>query len=292
VANKGLAPRFCIDCGIPLGKWAAKRGTRRCRKHAPATPQERARRADNMRRVAARPEIKARAREHARTVLHSAQVRERRAERQGQRSRNYRKAHLAWCPKEYWGAYYRLCRRQVYSREHPKCKRVGAALAREIIERHIGGPLRRVRMTAPQMLRDECTVGGELVRFAPSSFKVLLTLLVNRPNRYVTNAQLIERIWPNPDLEPSYARSVVRQYVLDLRRAGVRVVRWPGRGYRIPAEARGPASNRHIDRIIVGPAPAPRAAEQRKRDYLILNHVRYHFVMRPRGGYDLRSSRK
>lgn len=118
--------------------------------------------------------------------------------------------------------------------------KLGAAKAREMIERHLGGPLRPVSMTWPQYLRHECTRGGEVVRLAPAQAEFLSILLVNHPDRYLSNEELIERMWPDPDLEPDSSNRIVDQYIMRLRRKGIRVVRARGhsRGYRIPAEAR------------------------------------------------------
>jgi DNA-binding response OmpR family regulator len=104
-----------------------------------------------------------------------------------------------------------------------------------------------ISMTWPQSLRHEATIDGRRVHFPPGQCALLEVLLLNPPWRFVEGDEMIEAIWPDPDLQPLGARGVVSVYACHLRRAGVPIEdRNPfgcGRGrfaaYRVPASARG-----------------------------------------------------
>jgi hypothetical protein len=150
-------------------------------------------------------------------------------ERRQQTNYNIRKAHLPWCPSEYWD-YYRKLR-----------IKHGAVNARKRVERLIGGPLKPVSVTIPQMLRNECTVGSEVVRMRPAEMRLLSSLLVQAPNKWCSTAELLGMVYPNPDDEPDYGLTTVQVLIYRLRRMGIRVLKAPNHniGYRIPEDARG-----------------------------------------------------
>ena len=63
----------------------------------------------------------------------------------------------------------------------------------------------------------------------------LLFLLVVRAD-YVSREEIIEFVWPNPDMRPLFAKGLVRQYIHFLRILfGPDIIEASyGRGYRIP----------------------------------------------------------
>jgi hypothetical protein len=248
--RKRPAIKSCLGCGKQLSKWAHKAGSKRCRKCAPGTPEERARRSASSRQIYVdRPELREDRRRDAAALQSRPDLRANQDKARGRWRQGVRRSRLGWCPEEYWPTYERLRRRQMpdpatgrWSINGQKVHgpKLGAAKARAMIERHLGGPLRPVSMTWPQLLRAECKLGDDIVRLRPASATLLSILLVQNPEGYLTNEELIVRMWPDPDLEPDSASRIIDQYLMFLRQSGIRVVRahGKGRGYRIPAEAR------------------------------------------------------
>lgn len=196
-----------------------------------------------------RPELRAKAALRTEQLNALPDIRRRWAAAKAKRCAKLRRTRLGWCPEEYWPTYERMRKRQIpdpaigkwqIDGKRIKPKRVGAAKARAAIERHLGGPLRPVSMTYYQLLRRECTLGGEVIRLAGEQARLLAILLMQNPHRYFDFGELIERMWPNPDEEPQSALKVIDQYIYRLRRCGIRIVRSRNlkRGYRIPPEAR------------------------------------------------------
>jgi len=95
-----------------------------------------------------------------------------------------------------------------------------------------------IAMTAPQYRRHECTIDGRKEHFWPHCAEVLATLLVSNPDRFICANSLIESLWPNPDLEPDYAKSIIQRAICLLRRNGVPIESDGTFGYRIPRWAR------------------------------------------------------
>lgn len=90
-----------------------------------------------------------------------------------------------------------------------------------------------ISMTMPQYRRRECSINGTSVHLRPMYIEVLSTLLAAGP-RFVSRTELIEAIWPNPELEPDYAWTLVDHCILSLRRAGVSIETHWGIGWRVP----------------------------------------------------------
>ena len=95
-----------------------------------------------------------------------------------------------------------------------------------------------ISMTFPQYLRHECTVDGRIVRMRGLWAEALASLLVSHPARFVSRAEMIEAIWPNPDFEPDYASVMVDMCIHGLRRLGVAIEHDWGFGWRVPEHAR------------------------------------------------------
>lgn len=99
-----------------------------------------------------------------------------------------------------------------------------------------------VSMTLGQFRRCECIIGGERRRLRPMAANLLFLLLVRAPGGFVSHIDILEWLWPDPDLEPDYAESMISRYVYILRKAGVRLEHQQKSvargGYRIPASIR------------------------------------------------------
>lgn len=96
------------------------------------------------------------------------------------------------------------------------------------------GAHRRVSMTLPQLQQRKCTISLR----RPES-DLLALLLVSPPERFVPMELMIGALWPNPDDEPEYAEDNVGQHIYNLRKVGIVIENYWGRGWRIPASARG-----------------------------------------------------
>lgn len=70
-----------------------------------------------------------------------------------------------------------------------------------------------ISMTWPQYQRGECSVSA---RLSPQEAEILMVLLVRHPQA-VGTADLIEALWPDADIEPDYADSIVRRAIGRLR---------------------------------------------------------------------------
>lgn len=73
-----------------------------------------------------------------------------------------------------------------------------------------------IRMTWPEYRRSECLYYGRRVLLCPSLAELLAILLLNR-GRAVQSSDLIEALWPNPDLSPDWGQCSVRLRVKRLR---------------------------------------------------------------------------
>jgi hypothetical protein len=219
-------PNFCANCAKPL----SKPQYRLCKLCSCKSPERAGKVSEaHKRRIAERgPWGSAADPALAIERLRSPSAIAKRQKGKAARGRSRSRMALGWCPEEYWDSYRKLRKRR------------GAASARAIVERHLGGPLRSVSMTAPQMRRNECSIAGESTRLTPLATNLLSVLLLNHPDRYLGTNELIERVWPDPDFEPDSACDAIKQYVFRLRGSGIRIVRAKssGRGYRIPREAR------------------------------------------------------
>lgn len=78
-------------------------------------------------------------------------------------------------------------------------------------------------------LRREVDVGGLLIRLSPHEAELVSTLLMRRV--WVTRGEIIEAMWPDPDLEPENAYNSVSVYIRHLRDKGVPVINRIGFGY-------------------------------------------------------------
>jgi hypothetical protein len=243
--RKPRCVKFCADCGILLSKWAERAGTKRCRKCAPRTKERRARSSQVFSEVANRPERLERSRAMARAFNDSGMHKKPKTRAWGEKVRFSR---LDWLPPEYWPHYARLRRTtkktgRIY--QSGKCqgmavrRHLTAAECRAVIEGHLGGPLKKVRMVwFPSRNDHDCELDGQRLKLTPLEVRVLEALLVCDARTFTRDPQLVERIWPDPDLEPDAARNILKVYVLKLRRKGIRILTMRWKGYRIPVEAR------------------------------------------------------
>jgi DNA-binding winged helix-turn-helix (wHTH) protein len=95
-----------------------------------------------------------------------------------------------------------------------------------------------ISMTIPQFRCHECTINGRAVKLRPQAAEVLSILLVSDPDEFVTQPELIEAMWPNPDFQPDYADTLLGKMFTILRQSGVAIENDWGRGWRIPRWAR------------------------------------------------------
>lgn len=93
-------------------------------------------------------------------------------------------------------------------------------------------------MSWPQLARSRCWIGRREVRLPPRVTRVLAALLLDHPDRAIPYGELIERIWPDPNLEPASAQCLIDQSLVILRRAGVLVETYWGHGLLIPRKGR------------------------------------------------------
>lgn len=90
-----------------------------------------------------------------------------------------------------------------------------------------------ISMTYPQLLRNECTIDGSVIKMTPIMCRVLERLLLKR-NTLVRWDEVIEAAYPNPDEEPESARDSIKVTISRHRalRIGIET-RW-GSGLFIP----------------------------------------------------------
>jgi len=81
-----------------------------------------------------------------------------------------------------------------------------------------------VGMTLPQSRRSHVTVGDREIYLTRQEHQIVEHLLLSRP-RYVTRDELIQVLWPDPDLEPDYAENTVGAHICRARRKGVPITR-------------------------------------------------------------------
>lgn len=79
-------------------------------------------------------------------------------------------------------------------------------------------------------LRGEVEVGGLIVYLSRQQVEVLSTIMM-RP--LTSKAQIIEAVWPDPDLEPDSADNMVSGIISKLRRKGVPIGNRHGLGFEI-----------------------------------------------------------
>ena len=89
------------------------------------------------------------------------------------------------------------------------------------------------------------TVNGVPIELRPLAARLLERLLMSAPGEWIATADIIEWLWPNPDVQPLFADKIISQGVGSLRRNGIFVETSFARGsgcpikaYRIPAEYR------------------------------------------------------
>lgn len=75
----------------------------------------------------------------------------------------------------------------------------------------------KISMTWPQYLRSCCSFEGRELHFQPRHTEVLLMLLLAKPE-FVSRSGMIERLYPDPDLEPDYAEEIIKKSIHFLRR--------------------------------------------------------------------------
>jgi DNA-binding response OmpR family regulator len=95
-----------------------------------------------------------------------------------------------------------------------------------------------ISMTVPQYRRRECTLDGRAVSLSWLETELLALLLVTDPERALGKSDIIEALYPNPDLEPEWADNLVYRYVNKLRRHGVPIETEWGFGWRISRRIR------------------------------------------------------
>jgi DNA-binding SARP family transcriptional activator len=91
----------------------------------------------------------------------------------------------------------------------------------------------------PQALRHEALIDGVLVKLSRMRHELLSLLLLRPPKSLVTLDEIIEALWPDPDLQPLGTLDCIHNFIMQLRRAGVTIVGQHGRGWMIPEYARG-----------------------------------------------------
>jgi hypothetical protein len=91
-----------------------------------------------------------------------------------------------------------------------------------------------VRMTLPMALRLEAEIDGRVVALSPREHRLLEILLLRGPQWSFLD-DLIEMLWPNPDLQPETAVTVIKVAVHRLREKSVRITTKLGglKAYRI-----------------------------------------------------------
>jgi hypothetical protein len=140
--------------------------------------------------------------------------------------------------------------------------------------------MNRVGMTAPEMARNACTINRTEVRLYPVQARMLVCLLLSHPDKWLGRDELALAMWGIKG-GPLVVRHSIKRYANMLRSAGVplqsngRNSGW--KGYRIPAEARGPS---RPDRIRLRPSPRLKV---RLRHYLIVHRQGCRSVLRRPG---------
>lgn len=99
--------------------------------------------------------------------------------------------------------------------------------------------MRGVSLSWPDYLAGRCRVDGRRVWLSRQKTDMLLMLLLSDPRRYVPTKELIELVWPDPDVQPLGAIGHLSVLAARMRRLGIGIESGPWRGYRIPREARG-----------------------------------------------------
>lgn len=78
-------------------------------------------------------------------------------------------------------------------------------------------PGETISMTWPEYLHCQCWYHGRLIKLRRLHADLLLVLLLNR-GRTLSRNELIERLWPDPNLEPEFAEEALRVQMMWLRR--------------------------------------------------------------------------
>jgi DNA-binding response OmpR family regulator len=105
-----------------------------------------------------------------------------------------------------------------------------------------------VRITLPMARRHQAEINGRVIRLPTQTYQ-LLELIVLRGDLFSSYDELVEMLWPDPDLQPLTARDIVQTYICRLRKLGVRFSVFHGLGYRLERRLSrqeiGPAGSRH-----------------------------------------------
>lgn len=100
--------------------------------------------------------------------------------------------------------------------------------------------MNRIRVSAPHFLEERAIINGVRVDFTPAPYRVLMALLLSPPWKGLTYAEIVERVYPNPDREPESAYNCVAQAIKELRLQGVPIHSFGySFGWHIPEENRG-----------------------------------------------------
>ena len=94
------------------------------------------------------------------------------------------------------------------------------------------------RLTWPMLGRYEVQlleIGQQplTLHLAPQEMALACAFIMNR-GRVLARSDLIEAVWPDPDVEPSDAKGIVGQLIHRLRKKQIHVETHYGRGYRLP----------------------------------------------------------
>ncbi|HET7255611.1 MAG TPA: winged helix-turn-helix domain-containing protein [Xanthobacteraceae bacterium] len=91
-----------------------------------------------------------------------------------------------------------------------------------------------IEMRWADYMRRECVYLGRRVQMTPRHCDILSILLLNRGQMLTTN-EIIERLWPDPDLEPEWPKDTVRTHIYQLRNRAPGIIETIGsQGYMVP----------------------------------------------------------
>lgn len=90
-----------------------------------------------------------------------------------------------------------------------------------------------ISMTYPQLLRQECTVDGSIIKMSPIMTNVVERLLLRR-GHLVEWDEVMSAAYPNPDDEPETAHDSVKVILTRHRVLRNVVETWWGRGFFLP----------------------------------------------------------
>jgi hypothetical protein len=81
-----------------------------------------------------------------------------------------------------------------------------------------------VTMSWAQYQMCYCRVDGKLTKLTPKQADVLFRLLVAPPGHQVSPQDLLEFVYPDPDLEPDYAENCLVIFIHQLRMKGIPIL--------------------------------------------------------------------